>query len=179
MKRKIKPKHKILKYTALIIGALLLLSAAGLYQYNYYTVEKNRKLLISLSEDMKALQVEFNKVQDGWSYDEYCRGMGSTLDRNNQIACMVELNNPNDNNSLDNHDKYINIIEGSKEFETKRLHEVGGFDKEFTISKFLPIGIPRSSCSLSSSNSQEDDYQGSSFYCVSTDVGGFYFRNRY
>lgn len=176
MKRKIRSEHKKLKTILFAIGSLLLILVVGLYQYNHYTVEKNRKLLLGLGEDMKALQVEFNKIHYGWTYDEYCEGVGSTVVRNDRIRCNIFLKNPKDVLSQDNHDKYVKTIEDSRVFETIGIREVGGTTGEFTISSFTALDVPKSSCKLTDLGFAEEGQQGSLFYCSIGDAKAFHFR---
>lgn len=171
-------KH-LLKRTVLGLVTLLLILAVGLYTYNYYSVEQDRRVFLGFSEDMKNLQTEFNKVQNGWTYDEYCEGVGSTIDKNSHIACTIELKNPNDAQPQENHDKYVKIIEDSQVFETIRLREPVFYDNEYIVSTFAPISIPSGKCRLTTLDYLEDDEQGSALYCIATDVKGFHYRYVY
>lgn len=169
----------LLKRTGLALVILLLISAVGLYTYNYYSVEQDRKAFLGFSEDMKTLQTEFNKVQDGWTYDEYCEGVGITVSRNDRIACTVELKNPKDAQPQENHDKYVKVIEDSRVFETVRSREPAYYDNKYTVSTFTPISIPNSECRLTALDYLEDAEQGSIMYCVATGVKAFHYRYAY
>lgn len=178
MKQKLKSKNKTLRYTVLIVFALLITTAVGLYQYNYFAVEKNGKLLMGLREDMKSLQVEFNKVQDGWEYDEYCHGVGGPYDKNDLITCTIEIKNANDIKSQENHDRYIGIIEKSGKFKIKNKKDRVTLAREFVVSNFIPISISKGECTLSDLDYIESNAVGLAYYCDVFDAKAFHFRKK-
>lgn len=168
-----KKRFRVIIYACII---LLAVTALGLYSCRLYSAEQNRKLLIGLSEDIKTLQTKFNTVQDGWEYDEYCRGVGGKFQKNNSITCTVEIENLNNNQSQQHRYDYVNIIDNSKAFVTKQPREVNSLASGNFSRSFVPIGMPESNCVLADIDDVDGSKKGLVFYCKTYDTKAFHFR---
>ena len=88
----------------IIIATLLLMviSVAGFIAYDRisYSIEKQK--FLQLRQDMVFLQKQFNSVDQGWEYDEWCRASGEIYKANQAVYCAVSLSNK----TVEDLDKY-------------------------------------------------------------------------
>lgn len=73
----------------------LLVLAVGYIAYLHIT---DYMKFMTLRSDMKQLQAEFNKIDAGWEYTEYCKAKGEKFKENEASSCYVSIMNPNDIN---------------------------------------------------------------------------------
>jgi len=89
MVKKKNTKHRVV----LIIVLLVVVIVAALFAIDNYNDNKEREMFMSLRADMKDLQIEFNKIDQGWEYSETCRGKGGDFDRNIPSSCALSITN--------------------------------------------------------------------------------------
>lgn len=53
---------------------------------------------MTLRSDMKQLQAEFNEIDAGWEYKEYCKAKGEKFKENEVSSCYISIINSNDMN---------------------------------------------------------------------------------
>jgi len=66
----------------------LLVLAVGYIAYLHIT---DYMKFMTLRSDMKQLQAEFNKIDAGWEYTEYCKAKGEKFKENEASSCGVSI----------------------------------------------------------------------------------------
>ena len=75
----------------LIIGSI---SIIGLLFFVSLSRQINEQGQVStLRSSMRDLHSSFNTIDNGWTYDEFCKPSGSDISRNNRIICFISLAN--------------------------------------------------------------------------------------
>jgi hypothetical protein len=109
MKKK-SPSKKTKKPSNLtIIGAVFVALIAVFLSWNLYVHFQDKQKFMTLKQDMLTLQTEFNKIDPGWMYSEWCHAKGEKFKENEVSSCGISLKTTRDINL----EKY-NVLEDSK-----------------------------------------------------------------
>lgn len=168
-----------LKWAGPIVITLLVLITLGPYLYHLYLIEQDRRVFMGLKEDMKSLQVELNKVDDAWNYDEYCRGYGSDVARNDLKICNIELSMQKKDLSNNDFELYASTIESIGSFNSSGETPTGSLHNSPIISKdYVNIkwSIP---CSLRLASSESESDNVSVLFACSSDSKEYVFDRRH
>lgn len=132
MVKKLSPRYRVILVIMLLAVALV----ATLVLLQNYNDSKEREMFMSLREDMKTLQIKFNKIHEGWKYNEGCRGKGGDYDRNIPSTCFLSISNKDidlSTNGIQIIDGYRAILEQSRKFEDFSEINTDTLSSEFTM----------------------------------------------
>ncbi len=79
-------KHKIMYLIIIVIIMTITF-------FLYGNATKERRVYMSLRQDMEAIQLEFNKIDANWEYEEGCKGKGGDFDKNVPSTCFISISN--------------------------------------------------------------------------------------
>ena len=94
-----------------VAGALLIVLA-----WNWYVHYQDKQKFMTLKQDMLSLQADFNKIDPGWTYSEWCNAKGEKFKENEASSCGFSIINNNAkqlDNYLDKLQYYFKIKEDS------------------------------------------------------------------
>lgn len=61
--------------------------------WNWYVHYQDKQKFMTLKQDMLSLQTEFNKIDPGWTYSEWCHAKGEKFKENEASSCGITLKN--------------------------------------------------------------------------------------
>lgn len=161
-----------------IVLVILLASIAlimGVYMISYSTKDNVERM----RDDVVALKGGFDKVSPNWKYDQYCRGVGSDISRDNRKSCYSVLQNNTDLIST-NYNAYLEHL-NSRGFALVRPTEILNSDrtnnKPVRISTFSSPSSKKYSCKFADIGYSDLDSTGYYFAC-SADSNKYYFERR-
>lgn len=120
MQRRKKKASKALNSTnpLIIIGLITLVAAIVLLLAILLSSYYEQRGFSALKSDMIGLQSEFNTIDAGWEYDEYCTGYGSDVARSDSITCFIQLKNSSIVGNIDSkYESYMRLINNSGNYE--------------------------------------------------------------
>lgn len=122
----------------IIISILILMvvAVAGFIAYDRisYSVEKQK--FIQLRKDMRSLQKEFNKIDSGWEYKEWCSSTREKLNPNQAAYCSASLSNKTIV-SVDRYNKaydFFKISKASERSDKEQTHIFSDVEYKETFS---------------------------------------------
>lgn len=176
MVKKKNTKHRVV----LIIVLLVVVIVAALFAIDNYNDNKEREMFMSLRQGMKSMQVDFNPIDEGWVYDEYCRGVGSTVTREDRISCYVTLKNDLLENTDSNYNLYLSKLFQSGFYEyrsTERTPSNANPEIIVSVTKVKPTAHDDVSCNFADLEYAKPGSKGYYLSC-SSDAQEFYFERR-
>ena len=76
----------------MIIGFIFAALVTIFLSWNQYTHFQDKQKFMTLKKDMLTLQTEFNKIDPGWTYSEWCHAKGEKFKENEVSSCGISLN---------------------------------------------------------------------------------------
>lgn len=97
-------QRKNAKKIAGTIFAAIATLIVGFFIYDYVVNYLDKQKFMTLKQDILTLQKEFNAIDQGWEYKEWCTSKGGEFEQNVASSCWVNLSNK----KISNHQEYIN-----------------------------------------------------------------------
>lgn len=168
---RITPKLLLLAITLLMVIVLL---------YGWSSKTTNEKdNFMRLRADFKSLQAEFNKVDNGWKYDESCRALGGAYTSNVPSSCNIRIYNDTANIKAASLKSYQKIL-GNESWTTTEdyvnrytINDPKKGELDGASIKFSPNYFKTSNCELTLYQSIDGSSSGVSCTMSAED---FYFR---
>ncbi len=145
----------------------------------YTNATKNKLDVEEMRNSVLTLKNEFDNVSPGWTYDEYCRGSGSDVTRDNKKSCFSILHNDTDS-IKSNYANYLKLL-STNNYTTIRLTE--SFDSKINIDREIRVTsyqnpLSKSGmCIFADTEYATPNDTGFYFQC-SIDADSYYFERR-
>ncbi len=136
--------------------------------------------IVELKNSVLSLRFKFNAIDKGWTYDEYCRGVGSTVSRNDRISCYMTLTNGSAVNSDTKYKDYLNIVlinDYTKVLDTQHIASNANKSIVMSVTNINPANNSDAYCVLADREYTDPGKPGYYFSC-SMYADKFYFERR-
>lgn len=146
------------------VVATILVAIAGFVIYDKVGYNLDKQKFIQLRKDMLSLQKEFNAIDTGWEYKEWCGSTREKLNPNQASYCASRLTN----DTIKSLDKYINTF---SDFKISQARENSSNGKIYLFNE-VNYKSPFN-CEMTT-NKDTDNYISSTLRCASSSRYFFY-----
>lgn len=132
---------------ALVVSVLLLV--AYLFKDYNPSLQQEADGFTKLKQDFIALHQEFNKIDNGWEYNEGCVGRGGVYESDTPHSCGIDLILLDDEHTDTSKmiKKYTSALDYSKRFSYSKKSE--------TILEVRSMSFPNAQCSMQAGTSSQ------------------------